>query len=283
MQIFEITLFGITIAPTYYGLMYALGFLAGYYVIRYRTSSQPSTPGHSLLTEANSPCPLKEKEQEHLNSPLLQRRGVRGEVELLDDLLLYIVAGVILGGRLGYVIFYNLTSYIENPLDILKVWEGGMSFHGGVIGVIIAMYLFSKRYKVGFLKLSDEITAVLPIGLGLGRIGNYLNKELLGFPYNGPLAVNGNFPSPLLEALLEGVVLFIILNLVYKNRKFDGQIASLFLIFYGVFRIIVELFFRLPDANIGYIAGYFTLGTLLSIPMIIAGFYYYVKFSKKIK
>lgn len=250
MSIFEITLFGITIAPTYYGLMYALWFLSWYYIIKYRIKNLKSN-SNDLYTS------------------------------ILDDLLLYIVLWVILGWRLGYVLFYNFTNYIQDPISILKVWEWWMSFHWWVLGVILAMYLFSRKYKVSFLKLTDNITAVLPIWLWLGRVWNYLNWELLGFSwYTWPLAVDWRFPSPLVEALLEWLVLFIILNWVYKNKKFNWQVASLFLIFYGIFRIFVEVFFREPDSNIWYIAWYFTMWEILSLPMIIIWMYYYLKLSK---
>ncbi|QFR39216.1 prolipoprotein diacylglyceryl transferase [Candidatus Gracilibacteria bacterium 28_42_T64] len=247
MNIFEINVLGFTIAPSYYGLMYALSFIIGYLIIR--------------------------------------RRGYVKSI-LLDDLLFYIFLGVILGGRMGYVLFYNFSHYLSNLGDILKIWEGGMSFHGGVIGVVIAMYIFSKKKKLNFYLLSDEVTAVLPIGLGLGRLGNYLNKELLGYsPYNGFLAIEKNgtsyFPSPLLESLLEGLFLYIILLYFYKKRQFGGQIASLFLIVYGIFRLLVEIFFREPDSHIGYIYNYFTVGEILTLPMIMLGLGLYIYLRKK--
>lgn len=239
MEIFEITLFGINIAPSYYGLMYAIWFLSGYYIIK-------------------------------------KRKFI--DNKLLDDLLIYIVLWVVLWWRLWYILFYNFNSYINNPLDILKVWEWWMSFHGWVLWVILTMILFARKYKINFYKLADEITAVLPIWLWLGRIWNYLNKELLGFSwYTGPLNIDWKFPSPLVEALLEWLVLFIILNLVYKKKKFNWQIASLFLILYGTFRIFVEIFFREPDIQIWYIAWFFTMWEILSLPMIIIWIYFYVK------
>ena len=242
MKIFDITLFWIHISPSYYWLMYALGFLAWYYIIKYR----------KIIPENK-----------------------------LDDLLLYIVTWVILWWRIWYIIFYDFWYYLNNPLDIFKVWQGGMSFHWWVIWVIIAMLLFSKKYKINFYKLADQITLVLPIWLGLGRIWNYLNKELLGFSnYYWPLNINGRFPSPLLEMFLEWIVLFTILNYIYiKKRKSlkSWQIASLFLIFYWLFRIFVEAFFREPDSFIGYIWWYFTLWEIYSLPMIIIWIYFYIK------
>ncbi|MDD4151301.1 MAG: prolipoprotein diacylglyceryl transferase [Candidatus Gracilibacteria bacterium] len=246
MHIFSINFFGLTIAPTYYGLMYVLGFVISYYILEKR----------KILTREN-----------------------------LDDLFLYIFFGVILGGRIGYILFYNFSYYSQNLIEIFKIWEGGMSFHGGAIGVIIAMILFSKKYKFSFLKLSDNIVSVLPIGLFFGRIGNYLNKELLGFQYTGFLRVekNGNyyFPSPLLEAFLEGIILFLILFFINKYKKIDGIVASSFLIFYSIFRIFVEIFFRSPDIQIGYIYGFLTMGEILSSIMLFTGIIIFIYLKRK--
>lgn len=242
----EINILWITLSPSFYGFMYAVSFWIGYYLIK------------------------KEKKlfQQHI-----------------DDLFFYIFLWVILGGRLWYVMFYNLSYYLLHPVEILAVWSGGMSFHGGVIGVIIAMYLFSRKKNISFLMIADEVARVIPIGLFFGRIGNYVNKELLGFTYTWPLAVvteaGSFFPSPLLEAFLEWIVLFIILQYFYTKKRFHGQIASLFLIGYGVFRIFVEIFFRTPDAHIGNILPYISIGTLLSCIMIICGIVCYTTLSKK--
>lgn len=162
-----------------------------------------------------------------------------------------------------------------------------MSFHGGVIGVIIAMFLFARMHKKTFLIIADHITSVLPIGLGLGRIGNYLNKELLGFsPYAGPFAVEKNgisyFPSPLLEATMEGIVLFIILHFLWRKNIFPGKIATSFLIWYGIFRFCIE-FVRTPDIGLGYLALGLTMGQLLSIPMIVIGVILYRSFKSSYK
>jgi phosphatidylglycerol:prolipoprotein diacylglycerol transferase len=239
MTIFELDIFWIHLAPSYYWLMYAIWFLSWYYIILKRW---------------------------FLNA------------EKLDNLFIYIFAWVVLWWRIWYVIFYNLEYFLANPSHILSFWEWWMSFHGWTIWVIIAMIIFSKRNKTNFYKLADQITAVLPIWLGLGRIWNYLNKELLGYsPYNWPLNIDWKFPSPLVEMLLEWIILFIILNFVYKKRKFDWQVASLFLIFYWIFRIFVEAFFRMPDKHIWYIWKYFTLWEIYSLPMIIFGLYFYFK------
>ncbi|OIP53623.1 prolipoprotein diacylglyceryl transferase [Candidatus Gracilibacteria bacterium CG2_30_37_12] len=249
MTIFSITLFGIHIAPSWYGLMYALGFMSGYFILRKR----------KVLSEAE-----------------------------LDSLILYVFGGVLLGGRLGYVLFYNLPYYLTHPIEIVQTWQGGMSFHGGVIGVIIAMFLFHQIHQKSFLMITDHITSILPIGLGLGRIGNYLNQELLGFAYyTGPFAVVKDgvpyFPSPLLEAILEGVALFIILFFLMKKNMFPGKIATSFLVGYGVFRFCIE-FVRTPDVGLGYLTFGLTMGQILSLPMIIIGislYFFFQKISKK--
>lgn len=241
---FEILWFSLQISL--YGFMYALSFLVGYYILK---NSQKFTS------------------------------------EQLESLFMYIFSWVILGWRIGYILFYNLSYYIEQPLKIFYVWEWWMSFHGWLLGVTLAMYLFSRKYNYNFLKLSDELSRIVPLGLLLWRLGNYFNKELLGFPYNGPLAVQvgttSYFPSPLLEALLEWLCLLILLNMLYKKKQFDGQIASSFLIGYGVFRIFVEIFFREPDAQIGYVFSFISLGTILSSLMIIAGIYSYITLKKQ--
>lgn len=221
----------------------------------------------------------------------------------MDDLLLYTFLWVILWGRLGYILFYDLIFYLDNPLSLLKIWEWWMSFHWWVIWVLLAMYFFDKKYKVWFLKLADEVCYTLPIWLFFGRIWNYINKELLWFsPYDWPFAIYINsvwhFPSPLLEALLEWVLLFVILYYARKIKlqkkhhinlkdlkpwyysylpKNDWQIAALFLILYAIFRIFVEMFFRIPDSQIWYILWIFTMWEILTIPMLIIGIYYFIK------
>ena len=242
MKIFELNILWLTIAPTYYGLMYALGFLFAYIIIIKR----------KILTR-----------------------------ETVDDLFLYVFSGVILWGRLGYILFYNFWSYLENPLAILRIWEWGMSFHGWVIWVIVATIIFAKKKKISFLKIIDEIALTVPIWLWLWRIGNYLNWELLWFSnYLWPLHVNGRFPSPLLEAFLEWFILLIILFYFAKRRKFYGQLWTIFLIWYWVFRMFVEVFFRVPDAHIGYIFWYFSMWSILSFLMIIAWIILYYKLRK---
>lgn len=246
MSIFSITLFWIHIAPSWYGLMYALGFMVGYFIIRSR----------KWLPEAE-----------------------------LESLVTYVFLGVLLGGRFWYVLFYNLPHYLAHPIEILQTWQGGMSFHGWVIGVIIAMMFFAHNHKKPFLVIADHVTSILPIGLWLGRIGNYLNKELLGFtPYTGPFAVMKDglsyFPSPLLEAGLEGIILFIILYFLGKKNIFPGKTATSFLIWYWLFRFSIE-FIRTPDVWLGYLSMGLTMGQILSIPMVIIGIILYFLFKTK--
>ena len=241
MSIFSIELFWLQIAPSYYGLMYVFWFFGWYFLLKLRKKWVL----WAFFSQKNS----------------------------LDDLLLYIFVWVIFGWRLWYVLFYNFSYYINNIIDILKVWEWGMSFHGGALWVVIALFLFARSKKISFYDVSDEVCSVLPIGLFFGRIWNYINKELLWFPYNGFLSVQKNgvgyFPSPLLEAFLEWIVLFIILYFVRRHKTFSWQVWSMFLIWYWAFRLIVEIFFRLPDAHIWYIYSWFSVGALLSVFMIL--------------
>ena len=198
-----------------------------------------------------------------------------------DDLIIYLIFGIIIGGRLGYVIFYNSEYYSENIIEIFKIWKGGMSFHGGLAGVIISIISFSHIKKVNFFKLSDIVACVAPIGIFLGRIANFINSELVGKVSDVPWAVIfpniDNFsrhPSQIYEAFLEGIILFIIINfLAIKKRMIfkSGYVSSFFLILYSFLRIFSELF-REPDKHLGYFVNYFSMGVLLSILTLIAGF-----------
>ena len=197
----------------------------------------------------------------------------------LDDFLIWIVIGIILGGRTGYVLFYNLQFYLENPLDIFKIWTGGMSFHGGMLGIIIATVFYVKKNNISFLLLTDILACVAPIGLFFGRIANFINGELYGTISSMPWSVifpiidnNPRHPSQLYEAILEGIVLFFILNYLFIRKNVQSGIcSSLFLSLYGFFRIICEQF-REPDIQIGYIFGTLSMGTILSFLMIVIGF-----------
>jgi len=198
-----------------------------------------------------------------------------------DDLLVYLVLGIILGGRLGYVIFYNLEYYIQNSFEIFKLWQGGMSFHGGLLGVIVAIFVFSKNKNTDFFKYSDIIACVAPIGLFLGRIANFINGELFGkistlpwaviFPNGGNI---GRHPSQIYEAILEGIILFVLINFLALKKNLiikTGYVSSFFLITYSILRIFSENF-REPDQHIGYLFNYFSMGTVLSIVTLISGF-----------
>jgi len=198
---------------------------------------------------------------------------------LFDDLISYIIIGIILGGRLGYVLFYNLNYYSQNIFEILMIWKGGMSFHGGVIGVIIATYYFSKKNNINIFIFLDLIALSSPIGIFLGRISNYINSELYGRETNISWGVNfekidnlKRHPSQIYEALFEGVVLFILLNLFfkkYKNQSY-GTISSIFLMLYSLFRFLIE-FTREPDSQLGYVLNILTMGQFISIIFFIIG------------
>ena len=209
-------------------------------------------------------------------------------VKDFDDLITYIIISLIVGGRLGYVVFYNFGHYLSNPLEIIKIWEGGMSFHGALIGIILGTYLFSLKKNIPTFFLLDIIACVSPIGIFLGRIANFINGELVGKVTTLPWGVIfpaidmlPRHPSQLYEALLEGVILFSILNtLIFKKKYKIGTCSYLFMIFYGVLRIVSE-FFREPDIQIGYLFNLFSLGTILSFLMILSGLVIMIIIRKK--
>ncbi len=199
----------------------------------------------------------------------------------VSDLLFYGFLGVILGGRIGYVLFYQFERLLDNPLYLLRVWEGGMSFHGGLLGVITVMLIFARRLDRSFWQIADFIAPLIPIGLGAGRIGNFVNGELWGRVTDLPWGVIFNsaqagplprHPSQLYEFFLEGVVLFIALQWFSRRASKPGQVAGLFLALYGLFRFGVE-FVREPDAHLGHLFAWVSMGQLLSVPMIVFGFY----------
>jgi len=201
-----------------------------------------------------------------------------------DDLIGYLIISMILGGRLGYIIFYNLDYYLINPSNIFKIWQGGMSFHGALIGIIIGTYFFSLKKKINTFVLLDIISCVAPVGIFLGRLANFVNAELIGKPtlmawsvIYPQIDVQPRHPSQIYEALLEGVLLFLILNLIiYKKEYLRGFCSSLFLIIYGFFRIFGEQF-REPDSQIGYLFNFLSMGSLLSVIMIGFGTILYFK------
>lgn len=213
---------------------------------------------------------------------LARRDDTRWNPRDFDDFVVWAVLGIILGGRIGYMVFYNAAYYLQNPLDALKVWKGGMSFHGGLIGVIVAVAIFSWRRGFSPLWFGDFVAAAAPIGLFFGRIANFINGELFGrvtdvpwavvFPRGGELP---RHPSQLYEAFLEGLVLFVVMAILAHRpgtRARTGLLAGVFLAGYGLARSFVELF-RQPDAHLGFILGPITMGQILSAPMILLGIY----------
>jgi len=206
-------------------------------------------------------------------------------LNLFDDLISYLIIGVILGGRLGYIIFYNLNYYSKNILEVFMIWEGGMSFHGGLLGVIVATYIFSKRNNIKPFLFLDLISMSAPIGIFLGRIANFINSELYGRKTDVFWSVkfekiDNTFrhPSQIYEAVFEGIILFILLNFVFKKKFYKslGSISALFLIFYSTFRFFIE-FTREPDVQIGYILLNLTLGQLLSFLFFMFGLFLFYK------
>ncbi len=196
-----------------------------------------------------------------------------------EDLIFYCVAGVVLGGRLGYTLFYQPSYYLHHPLEILYVWQGGMAFHGGLIGVLLAIAIFARRQQLHFLQVSDFLAPLIPLGLAAGRLGNFINGELWGRASSVPWAMifpqaqDGGIarhPSQLYQMALEGIVLFVVLWWFSSRPRPMGRVSALFLIGYGAFRFMVE-FTREPDSFLGLLAGGLSMGQLLSIPMILAG------------
>ena len=231
------------LAIRWYGLMYLLGFVAAFFLI----------------------------------SRLAPRRQLPLDKDAVSDLLFYIVLGVILGGRFGYVLFYNFAYFLNHPLQIFAVWQGGMSFHGGLTGVVVATLIYCRRHAIAILPLADILAIAATIGLGLGRIGNFINGELWGrvttlpwgvvFPAAGP---QPRHPSQLYEALLEGPIIFFLLYWLFSRKVRNGSVFFSFLIFYGVGRFVIE-FFREPDQQIGFLWGGATMGQLLCLAMVLLG------------
>ena len=206
----------------------------------------------------------------------------------VGDVIFYGALGVVLGGRIGYIIFYNFSAFLENPAILFKIWQGGMSFHGGMLGVFIALYLFGRKYQKTFFQVSDFIAPMVPIGLGFGRIGNFINRELPGRPVDGSLPWAFDYgdqiarhPSSLYQAVTEGLILFVILYFYSAKPRPTMAVSALFMIGYGGFRFITE-FFRTPDEHLGFVAfGWMTKGQQLSIPMILFGLFLVYLVNKK--
>ncbi len=205
--------------------------------------------------------------------------------EKFDDYLTYLILGIIIGGRLGYVIFYNFNYYIDNLIDILKVWQGGMSFHGGLLGVVLSSILFAKKNNHNPFKYLDVVAIVAPIGIFFGRIANFINSELYGIETNLPWGVKFlkidnlyRHPSQIYESIFEGIVLFFIL-LYLRNKSFmksPGMISGLFLIFYSIFRFVIE-FFRVPDEQLGYLFSNLTMGQIMCLLFFLIGTFLIIK------
>jgi phosphatidylglycerol:prolipoprotein diacylglycerol transferase len=230
-------------AVRWYGMMYVLGFASSYFLVLYQLKKKAW-----YITKAQ-----------------------------VDDIYFYLVVGLLVGARLGYVVFYNLSFYLEHPLEVFVLWHGGMSFHGGAIGTFVLGYWAMRRRDIPFLKAADLITPTIPLGLFFGRMGNFINGELWGRASTAPWAMifptGGNVPrhpSQLYEALLEGLVLFGVLWIYKDRKKREGDVFALFLMLYAAFRIFCE-FFREPDVQVGYLFSLITMGQTLSIIMLVLG------------
>lgn len=247
LQYPEIDPVALSVGPVsihWYGLMYLVGFVGGWALARWR-ASQPDSGW---------------------------------DPDEIGDLVFYIAIGVVLGGRMGYVLFYNFSAFADDPLMILRLWQGGMSFHGGLLGVLVAFYLYARRTNRHFFNVADLIAPVVPIGLGAGRIGNFINGELWGrvtdvpwgmvFPGGGP---DPRHPSQLYQAFLEGPLFLLVMWLYIRKPRPMMAVSGLFLIYYGIYRFGIE-FVREPDAHLGFIAlDWMTMGQLLTVPMVLFG------------
>ncbi|MBF0272930.1 MAG: prolipoprotein diacylglyceryl transferase [Magnetococcales bacterium] len=231
------------LAIRWYGLMYTLTFLLGWPLLKWQA----------------------------------RRQSLGLSPEVLADLVMGILLGVILGGRFGYILFYHFSYYLANPLAVFRVWEGGMSFHGGLLGVLLAGFLFARKHGLSFLVLGDLMAVVTPLGLLLGRIGNFINGELWGRPTDLPWGVlfpgagpEPRHPSQLYEAGLEGVMLLLLMLWLGRKRRSPGFLGGVFLTGYAVSRLLVEMV-REPDAHLGLLAGGLTMGQWLTFPMLFIG------------
>jgi phosphatidylglycerol---prolipoprotein diacylglyceryl transferase len=231
------------LAIRWYGVMYLIGFTASYFLV---------------------------KEQ-------IKKRGLPLSSDFLESLITCVILGLVIGARLGYVLFYDLSAYLNHPLEIFAVWHGGMSFHGGLIGSVVSGAWYCKRSHADAWLVADLVSATAPIGLGMGRLGNFINGELYGRITDMPWGIifpNGGLlprhPSQLYEFFLEGVVLFAVLWIMKDRVRRSGVLLSLFIMLYGVIRFLVE-FFREPDLQLGFVLGHFTMGQVLSTCMALGG------------
>lgn len=229
------------VAVRWYGLMYVIGFVAAWMLARRRAQQS-----WSVIKPAQ-----------------------------IDDLIFYGMLGVIVGGRLGYSLVYGWEYWLDDPLYVFKITKGGMSFHGGLVGVMTAMWIYGRKIGCGMWQMTDFVAPLVPIGLGTGRVGNFINGELWGKPTDVAWGFNingvGLHPSQLYEALLEGLALFVILWFFSTRQRPLMAVSGMFLLFYGLFRFYIE-FYRVPDADLGYLAlGWLTMGQILSTPMILIG------------
>ena len=238
----------------WYGLMYLFAFLSAWWVGNYRAKQE----------------------------------GSGWDKDQVSDVLFYGALGVILGGRIGYILFYNFDKFLENPAIIVRIWEGGMSFHGGMLGVFTGLYLFGRKTNRSFFQISDFIAVMVPLGLGFGRIGNFINKELWGRPVDGglPWAMDygdhiARHPSSLYQALTEGLLLFILLFVFSRKPRPTMAVSGVFMMGYGALRFTTE-FFRTPDAHLGFVMfDWMSKGQQLSIPMVIFGLIIFIMAYRK--
>ncbi|HEY9899905.1 MAG TPA: prolipoprotein diacylglyceryl transferase [Pantanalinema sp.] len=247
LQLGPLDVAGHTLGPLrvhWYGVMYGLGFLLTYFIVKAQ----------------------------------VKRRGIVLPEGDVADFIMTLIMGVILGGRLGYILFYNLKDYLAHPLEILAVWHGGMSFHGGLVGTIVAGWYYCRKHKLGFLEMADIVMVAVPLGLGLGRLGNFINAELWGRPTDLPWGMVfptdpmglPRHPSQLYEFGLEGILLFLVLFFMSTRRPKPGVLLGTFLIGYGAIRFSLE-FLRNPDPQLGFVIGNLSMGQLLSVPMVVGG------------
>ncbi len=223
----------------------------------------------------------------HYSKFLIRKKILKVNHEILENFITWSILAVLLGGRIGYVIFYNIEFYLEFPSEIIKVWKGGMSFHGGLIGIIILMILFSKVKKIDFKVIANLVCYTCPFGIFLGRIANFINAELIGKPTNGSWGVvykNETFPrhpSQIYEAIFEGLLIFLILYFFSRSKLINKfNVYAIFLVLYGLFRFNLE-FFREPDSHLGYIIYGLSMGQILSIPMFVFGIIFLTYGKKK--